>query len=299
MRQLSAAAAFIVVGVVVCAGPARGQAPPQDLQQYVSDLQKSPNDMALREKIILAARGTEPQAAIPEDARRHYVMGKRLLELAKKPADFSDSIEEFTRALLIAPWWAEANRDLGLALEGGGRFDEAIAYIRLYIAANPGEEQARRAQDEIYNIEAAKKVALRESREAQGAREAEARAAAEQARAKAEQARRDSLEGTWCVFFFDKCMPTGNGTMEIRSNGGQWTVAYPNSPRMYTYEIRQGGRRIAFTRMMQGADPELNTDYLDLTLSPDGSELNGTIRSVDIAGNRPHWDTDPIKFVRR
>ncbi len=56
-----------------------------------------------------------------------------------------DSIEEFKSALLIAPWWAEANRDLGLALESAGRFDEAIDFVRLYIATDPGEDRVRAA----------------------------------------------------------------------------------------------------------------------------------------------------------
>jgi len=301
MSPMLAATASTVLVSILCAGSARGQAtsPQQDLQQTLSELQKSPRDIALRERIITIARGMKMAPSIPEEARRHYVMAKTLFEGAAKPEDLDDSIEEFEGALLIAPWWAEANRDLGLALENAGRFDEAIDFIRLYIATGPGEDRVRAAQDEIYKIEGRKRLAAREDRNVQAAREEEARKAAEEARMKSERARLESPEGRWCFFFWNKCMPETSGTMEIRSKGGQWTVTFPSSPRMYTYDIRQNGRRIVFTRMMRGADPELNTDYLDLTLSSDGKELNGTIREVDISGNRPHWTTDQIKWVRQ
>ena len=137
--------------------------PQQTLQQYVADLQKNPNDTALREKIIKLALEVKP--AVPEEARRHYVMAKTLFEAAKKPEDFGDSIAEFKAALLIAPWWPEANRNLGLALEAAQRFDEAITYVKLYMTTNPGEENTRAAQDEIYKIEAKKRLAGKTARE--------------------------------------------------------------------------------------------------------------------------------------
>ena len=116
----------------------QAQSPHETLKQYVADLQKNPNDYALREKIIRHVQTMQPVPPIPEEARRHYVMAKTLLEGAKKAEDFADSVAEFKAAVLVAPWWAEANRDLGLALEATQQFDEAISYIRLYIATNPG-----------------------------------------------------------------------------------------------------------------------------------------------------------------
>ncbi len=302
MRGVIAVPVLITVCSILYPGSARAQSttPQQELQQYIADLSKSPADLSLREKIITLAKDMNPPPSIPEEARRHYVVAKTLFEGAKKPADFNDAVDEFSRALFFAPWWAEANRDLGLALESAGRFDEAIAFIRLYTAAAPGEDRVRAAQDEIYKIEAKKRLAARDARDQQAARDAESRAAAEQARAKAEQARRESLEGRWCDLGpFGRCITDSWALMEIRSNGGQWTITFPGATQMTAYDIRQGGKRIAFTRLPRGSDPELNTDYLDLTLSPDGNELSGTIRSVSISGNQPHWTTDTIKYARQ
>jgi hypothetical protein len=158
-------------------------ASPQDtLNQYVSDLQRNPSDTALRENIIKLAQEMNPPPAVSEEARRHYVMAKTLFDGAKKPDDFGDSISEFKAALLAASWWPEANRDLGLALEAAQRFDDAIAYVKLYMATNPGDERLRAAQDELYKIEAKKRLAAKAAQDAQ-------LAAAEEARVKAEQQR--------------------------------------------------------------------------------------------------------------
>jgi tetratricopeptide (TPR) repeat protein len=104
----------------------------------------------------------KPAPAVPEEARRQYVMGKTLFEDAKNVQDFKDAIEKFRKALLIAPWWPEANRDLGMSLQAAQEYDEAIKYLRLYIATSPGEELSRRAQNEIYKVEAKQEKAAKE-----------------------------------------------------------------------------------------------------------------------------------------
>lgn len=147
------------------AATAQAQSSQQTLTQYVADLQKNPNDYALREKIIRHVQTMKPAPAIPEEARRHYVMAKTLSDEAKKAEDFNDAIAEFRGALLVAPWWAEANRDFGLTLEAAQRYDEAIAYIKLYMATNPGSDRTRAAQDEIYKIEAKKRLAGKAAKE--------------------------------------------------------------------------------------------------------------------------------------
>ena len=137
--------------------------PQEILKQYVVDLQKNPSDYALREKIIRHVQTMRPAPAIPEDARRQYVMGKTLFEDAKNVKEFKDAIEKFRKALLIAPWWPEANRDLGMALQASQEYEEAIRALKLYVATNPGEELTRRAQNEIYKIEARQEKAAKES----------------------------------------------------------------------------------------------------------------------------------------
>ncbi|MFH1075774.1 MAG: hypothetical protein V1753_02880 [Pseudomonadota bacterium] len=136
------------------------QSPQETLSQYISDLQKNPNDYAIRVKIIKHVLTMSPAPAVPEEARRHYVMARTQFGDAKNAQEYGSAIDEFNSALLVAPWWQEAYLKLSIALKAAGRYDEAIAATRLFIATNPGEEMARKAQDEIYILEAKQKKTL-------------------------------------------------------------------------------------------------------------------------------------------
>jgi hypothetical protein len=48
---------------------AQSLSPREQLQQYIADLQKKPDDQALREKIIKLARGMKPAPAVPKEAK--------------------------------------------------------------------------------------------------------------------------------------------------------------------------------------------------------------------------------------
>jgi tetratricopeptide (TPR) repeat protein len=157
MKEISLAALILFVLIFALMSNAQAQSPQQTLNQYISDLQKNPGDNALREKIIKHVQTMTPSPAIPEEARRHYVMAVTLSKDSKKIEDYNASIDEFKSALLIAPWWPDANRELGIAAKNAQRYDEAIAALKLYIATNPGRDKARATQDEIYRIEAKKK----------------------------------------------------------------------------------------------------------------------------------------------
>jgi tetratricopeptide (TPR) repeat protein len=157
MKRISLAAVILFVLIFAFIANAQAQSQQQTLNRYIADLQKNPNDNALREKIIQHVQNMTPSPAIPEEARRYYVMATTYYKDSKTIEDFNAAIVEFKRALLIAPWWPDANRDLGLAFRGAQRYDDAIAALKLYLATNPGKDKARATQDEIYRIEAKKK----------------------------------------------------------------------------------------------------------------------------------------------
>ena len=133
-----------------------------DFQQAVAEYQKSPSvDGA--DKVIKLAVAMGQLPPVPEEARRHYVIAMTLLKDAKKIEDFGEAIGELKSALLVAPWWPEANLRLGMALEGAEKYDEAMRALKLYLLTGPTGEAARAAQDEIYIIEAKQKKAAKES----------------------------------------------------------------------------------------------------------------------------------------
>ena len=161
-KRLSVAiSAFMLIFEMVCS--VQAQSPQETLNQYIADLQKNPNDYAMREKIIKLAQTMKPAPAIPEEARRNYVMAKTLFKDAKNIQDYNDALVKFKAALLAAPWWADAYLDMGLAYEEAQQYAEAINALKLYVVANPDSEKARKAQDEIYIIEAKKEKAAKES----------------------------------------------------------------------------------------------------------------------------------------
>ena len=142
--------------------PAQAQTPQQILIQYIYDLQKNPNDYALREKIIRHVLAMSPAPAIPEEARRYFIEGNVLIKAAKEQKGYGLAIDAYRQCLLIAPWWAEAYYNYAVALDLAGKFDEGIDALKLYIATHPGGDESRKAQDKIYELGAKKKLAAQE-----------------------------------------------------------------------------------------------------------------------------------------
>lgn len=139
----------------------KAETPEEALNQYISDLQRNPNDNALREKIITLVEIMKPAPVVPEEARRHFIKAQVLQKEANDDKGYELAINAYNQALLIAPWWPEAYNNLGFVLELAGRFDEAISAFKLYIATNPPD--SRQAQDKIYAIEAKKEISAKES----------------------------------------------------------------------------------------------------------------------------------------
>lgn len=144
----------VVFGVLILANVAGADSPREQLKQMVAQLQKSPSDGALREKIITLARKLKPAPAVPEEARRHFVKAVTLQKDAKSPEDYDLPIQEYRQALLLAPWWSDAYFDLASALELKQQYADAIQNLKLSMLASPGGPDARAAQDKVYALEA-------------------------------------------------------------------------------------------------------------------------------------------------
>jgi len=64
----------LLFGVLMLANSANAESPREQLKQMVEQLQQSPSDNALREKIIKLAQELRPAPAVPEEARRHFII---------------------------------------------------------------------------------------------------------------------------------------------------------------------------------------------------------------------------------
>lgn len=156
-----------------------GANPGEELQRQISDLRQNADDVGLREQIIRAALALNPQPAIPEEARRHFVRATTIQKDARNEADAELAAREYREALLLAPWWGDAYFNLGVAAQTANLFDEAIRAFRLYLLTEPSAEDARDAQDRIYAVEAKRELARsaesdRQMREARAQMEREA-----------------------------------------------------------------------------------------------------------------------------
>lgn len=122
---------------------------PETLAQLIAKLAVTPSDNALREQVIKRAVETKPAPAVPEEARKAFVQASIFAKEAKDAAGQKLAIESFQKALLAAPWWSDAYHNLAIVQELAGQFTDARASLNWYIKTNPGEKEARAAQDKI------------------------------------------------------------------------------------------------------------------------------------------------------
>jgi tetratricopeptide (TPR) repeat protein len=133
------------------------------LQHYLMALRGLPKyplveiDQPLREKIVKIVASIDPPPSIPEDAQRHAAYANIALQQAGGPSggasDLDNCIDEWEEALRLAPWWAEAYYNLGLALEKRERYAEAARNLQFYLHAAPKAKDADTVQERIYELQ--------------------------------------------------------------------------------------------------------------------------------------------------
>jgi len=125
----------------------------ETLLQMVEQLRNHPDDKALRERIVKAAREQTPAPVLPEEARRFFIRGNTALEDAQSQDGYLRAIRNYDEALKFAPWWGDAYRNLAKARELAKDYSGAIDALGLYLLTGPAQADARQAQDRIYALE--------------------------------------------------------------------------------------------------------------------------------------------------
>lgn len=127
------------------------------LKHYTSFLQHvaegSEDDWDLRRRVIRIAQRLNPPLAIPEEANRHAAYARTAAKEAKTPADFEKAIDEYQKALRIAPWWGDAYLNLALVQEQSGKYADAVRSLELFLLAAPNDPEARTVQNKMYELE--------------------------------------------------------------------------------------------------------------------------------------------------
>jgi len=146
----------LLFGALMLANAANAESPREQLKQMVGQLQTHPGDNALREQIIKLAQTIKPAPAIPEEARGPFVEGNTITRSAKSAKEQLLAVESFKEALKIAPWWGDAYYNLAVAQELAEQLDDSEKSLLHYLLTNPASQDARQAQDKIYEIAAKK-----------------------------------------------------------------------------------------------------------------------------------------------
>lgn len=92
-------------------------------------------------------REAETKPDLPESAREFKVRA----ESAVKEKRFLDAVEAFDRALQVAPWWPQGHFNAALILSELKVYGLAIDEMQRYLLLTPDAENARQAQDKIYD----------------------------------------------------------------------------------------------------------------------------------------------------
>ncbi len=159
----------ILFTLVLFSVSAHAQSPRDELKQLTTELQQSPSDDALREKIIKLALNVKPAPAIPEEAERRMARGSAAFKGATTAADYQDSAKEFDQATVAAPWYGDAYFNLGMAQDKAENYEAALRSLNFATLASPDGKEIRSL---IHEVEYRRDK--KNSPEARAAREKEA-----------------------------------------------------------------------------------------------------------------------------
>jgi hypothetical protein len=222
---------------------------------------------------------------IPEEARKHFVMGTALFKDAKTPDDYAQVESQFKQATDLAPQWPDARYDLALAKEAAGDYSGAMADLKLYQQFKLSESEARTVQDKIYVIEAKQQKIVADAAASTAAAERREREQQQQFIGRWDDGKNYggrgsfiSISGPDSASLSAGFFMTGNGNPDIRVEGN---TALSN------FHIR--GRSVEFTattnevwHIKYGRQryDQSRVDVRDFTLSlsEDARSLTGTFR---------------------
>ena len=144
---------IFVLTLLSLAANAFALSPREELQQMVEQLQKAPNDTALREKIIKLATSITPALAVPLEAEKFDGRALYAFKNAKSESEMLNSAREYMKAADAAPWVADYYFNLCAILEKANRPTEAIRACKFYLIAAPAAPDAGDVRKRIAGLE--------------------------------------------------------------------------------------------------------------------------------------------------
>ena len=133
---------ILILALVATVASAQETNSSEQLTQMVRQLQRSPTDNALREKIIKLAQEAKPAPTIPDEAEKFDGRAQYAFSKAKSETEFLDAARECLKGIEAAPWVASYYYNLCKFLEKASRPAEAIRAGKLYLVAAPQADDA-------------------------------------------------------------------------------------------------------------------------------------------------------------
>ena len=212
---MKAVSRIIIVTLAIFASivSAQAQSPQEQLQQLATQLQKSPTDSSLREKIIRLAAEMKPPPAVPEEAERRMARGTAAFKGAKSIADYQDAVQEFELAVTAAPWYTDAYFNLGVAQDKAEKYADALQSLKFALMSSPDSKEIKAL---MYEVEYRSEKANSPETKA-----AIAKAAADK---QSEEISRQ-FEGSWYKDFYSGGGDKDHVVLKIKhTSSGSWTM---------------------------------------------------------------------------
>jgi tetratricopeptide (TPR) repeat protein len=143
----------LFLGMLILINVASAESPRTQLKQMVEQLQQTPNDNVLREKVIGLALELKPKPVIPDAAIMAEGAGEYAFKNAKSKSDYSDAAKQYEKALAMAPWLADDYFNCGVAHERAGEIQEAIRSFNIYLLAAPHAHDALEIKKRIGGLQ--------------------------------------------------------------------------------------------------------------------------------------------------
>lgn len=170
---------ILVIIFIMATGSVFAESPHEQLNQMVEQLQKTPNDHALREKIIKLAAMLKPSPALPDTAIAFEGRAQFAFRSAKSEGDFLAAAQEYEKAVAVAPWVPGYYADLCTIYEKAGKFEDAKRHCGFYLTGLTDTAQITDVKRRIAGLEfGIEKVAAEKRRAAEEANSPQAREAA-------------------------------------------------------------------------------------------------------------------------
>lgn len=157
---------IIVFLLAILAATACAETQGEAFLQMLEQWQKTPNDNALREKIINVAQELNPLPALPEEAELFEKRAQSAFKNVKTTADCLNVAREYEKAVAAAPWVPGYYADLCIIYGMADNFVEAKRSCEFFLASSPPEQDVSETRIHLAELESARqKFAMRKADE--------------------------------------------------------------------------------------------------------------------------------------